>query len=85
MSASLSAAVPEFICLQEVKDTKDKRDALLARIMDITRDLCGTILRMDATNHRDLVTRLMADVETYAKLNLFSFACVKSDSTTGTD
>jgi hypothetical protein len=85
MSASLDPAVLEFICLQEVKDTKDKRDALLARIMDISRDLRGTILRMDATNHRDLVTRLVPDVETYAKLNLFSFACVKSDSTTGTD
>ncbi|KAJ7127852.1 ankyrin repeat-containing domain protein [Mycena epipterygia] len=53
---------------QEVKDTNDKREALLAQITDISHDLCATVLRMEATNHRDLVGRLKADVETYTEL-----------------
>ncbi|KAJ6609563.1 ankyrin repeat-containing domain protein [Mycena sp. CBHHK59/15] len=53
---------------KEVKDTHEKRDKLLAHIIDITTDLCGTILRMEVTNHADLIGRLKADVETYAAL-----------------
>ncbi|KAJ7445595.1 ankyrin repeat-containing domain protein [Mycena latifolia] len=53
---------------KEVKATDDKRDALLANIVDLSRDLCSTILRMDATNHIDLIGRLKADIEIYAGL-----------------
>ncbi|KAJ7434127.1 hypothetical protein B0H11DRAFT_2258741 [Mycena galericulata] len=53
---------------KEVKATNDKRDALLAQITAITQDLCATILRMEATNHIDLIGRLKADVETYTGL-----------------
>ncbi|KAJ7473700.1 ankyrin repeat-containing domain protein [Mycena galericulata] len=53
---------------KEVKATNDKRDALLAQITAITQDLCATILRMEATNHIDLIGRLKADVETYTRL-----------------
>ncbi|KAJ7937570.1 hypothetical protein B0H13DRAFT_2302733 [Mycena leptocephala] len=52
----------------EVKDTHEKRDKLLADVTEITTDLCGTILRMEATNHVDLIGRLKADIETYASL-----------------
>ncbi|KAJ7445585.1 ankyrin repeat-containing domain protein [Mycena latifolia] len=52
---------------KEVKDTNDKRNSLLANVTDLTRDLCGTILRMEATNHFDLIGRLKADIETYAR------------------
>ncbi|KAJ7212343.1 ankyrin repeat-containing domain protein [Mycena rebaudengoi] len=53
---------------KEIKDTKDKREILLQHITDIASDLCKTILRMEATNHADLITRLKPDVETYAGL-----------------
>ncbi|KAJ6504018.1 kinase-like domain-containing protein [Mycena vulgaris] len=50
---------------KEVKDTDEKRDFLLANVTELTCDLCGTILRMEATNHVDLIGRLKADIETY--------------------
>ncbi|KAJ6586276.1 ectomycorrhiza-induced ankyrin-domain/NACHT-domain-containing protein [Mycena vulgaris] len=53
---------------KEVKDTDDKRAVLLANITGLARDLCGTILRMEATNHVDLIGRLKADIEAYAGL-----------------
>ncbi|KAJ6487633.1 ankyrin repeat-containing domain protein [Mycena sanguinolenta] len=48
---------------KEVKDTDDKRDALLTRSTRIAQDLCATILRMEATNHVDLIGRLRPDIE----------------------
>ncbi|KAJ7855806.1 hypothetical protein B0H13DRAFT_2283603 [Mycena leptocephala] len=51
---------------KKVKATDEKRDALLTRIMDITRDLHATVLRMETTGHVDLLTRLKSDLETYA-------------------
>ncbi|KAJ6488352.1 hypothetical protein DFH09DRAFT_1003879 [Mycena vulgaris] len=51
-----------------VKDTNEKRDALLTNITDLTCDLCGTILRLEATTHVDLIGRLKADIEAYARL-----------------
>jgi hypothetical protein len=56
---------------QELKDTNEKRDVLLANITGLTRDLCGTILRMEATNHTDLIGRLKTDIEAYTTLGLF--------------
>ncbi|KAJ7723733.1 hypothetical protein DFH07DRAFT_1067168 [Mycena maculata] len=53
---------------KEVKDASDKRDALLDRVTSITQDLCGTILRMEATNHLDMIGRLKPDIETYTRL-----------------
>ncbi|KAJ7464497.1 hypothetical protein FB451DRAFT_440150 [Mycena latifolia] len=53
---------------KEVKDTNEKRDVVLANITGLTHDLCGTILRMEATNHLDLIGRLKADLETYTGL-----------------
>ncbi|KAJ7669097.1 hypothetical protein B0H17DRAFT_1183904 [Mycena rosella] len=53
---------------KEVKDTNEKRDALLMNITDLSRDLCSTVLWMDATNHVDLIGRLKKDIETYARL-----------------
>ncbi|KAJ7445601.1 ankyrin repeat-containing domain protein [Mycena latifolia] len=53
---------------KEVKDANEKRGVLLANIAGLSRDLCSTILRMDATNHLDLIGRLKADIETYAGL-----------------
>ncbi|KAJ7464491.1 hypothetical protein FB451DRAFT_1263653 [Mycena latifolia] len=43
---------------KEVKDTNEKRDVLLANITSLTRDLCGTILQMEATDHPDLIGHL---------------------------
>ncbi|KAJ6487630.1 hypothetical protein C8R45DRAFT_253502 [Mycena sanguinolenta] len=53
---------------KEVKDTDDKRDALLTRSTRIAQDLCATILRMEATNHVDLIGRLRSDIEAYTRL-----------------
>ncbi|KAJ7434133.1 hypothetical protein B0H11DRAFT_2296458 [Mycena galericulata] len=53
---------------KEVKATNDKRDALLARIIPISQDLCATISQMNATNHPDLIGRLKVDVEKYTRL-----------------
>ncbi|KAJ7445593.1 hypothetical protein FB451DRAFT_1412623 [Mycena latifolia] len=53
---------------KEVKDTDEKRGVLLANITGLTRDLCSTILRMEATNHLDLIGRLKGDVEAYTGL-----------------
>ncbi|KAJ7846468.1 hypothetical protein B0H13DRAFT_2093166 [Mycena leptocephala] len=53
---------------KEVRDTNDKRERLLARITDITYDLCATVLRMEATKHVDVIGRLKADIERYTRL-----------------
>ncbi|KAJ7079503.1 hypothetical protein C8R43DRAFT_1053075 [Mycena crocata] len=53
---------------KEVRETNDKRNILVESITRITQDLCATILRMEATNHVDLIGRLKSDVETYARL-----------------
>ncbi|KAJ7199853.1 ankyrin repeat-containing domain protein [Mycena pura] len=53
---------------KEVKDTDEKRDQLLCRVTDITNDLCATILRMEETNHDDLIGRLKPDAEKYTAL-----------------
>ncbi|KAJ7617291.1 hypothetical protein FB45DRAFT_801092, partial [Roridomyces roridus] len=58
---------------QEVRDTQDERDALLGVITGISQDLCATVLRMEATDHLDLVGRLKVDIETYARLLEESF------------
>lgn len=71
-------------CLQEVKDTNEKRDVLFAQISAITRDLCATILRMEETNHVDLLGRLKGDLETYAGLALF-FSSVVDNLIADTD
>jgi hypothetical protein len=60
---------------QEFKQTEDKRDDLLVRITDISKDLCGTVLRLNITNHVALLTRLKPDLENYARLS-FSFIIV---------
>ncbi|KAJ6586270.1 ankyrin repeat-containing domain protein [Mycena vulgaris] len=56
---------------KEVKDTDEKRDVLLVNITELARDLCGTILRMEATNHVDLIGRLKVDIEIYAAASRF--------------
>ncbi|KAJ7445602.1 ankyrin repeat-containing domain protein, partial [Mycena latifolia] len=62
---------------KEVKGTNEKRDVLLANITDLSRDLCGTVLRMEATNHFNLIGRLEADIETYALLLTKASAFIK--------
>ncbi|KAJ7882491.1 hypothetical protein B0H13DRAFT_2344573 [Mycena leptocephala] len=52
---------------KKVKATDEKRDAVLARITDITRDLHATVLRMETTGHVDVLTRLKSDLEAYAR------------------
>ncbi|KAJ6605280.1 hypothetical protein DFH09DRAFT_1300015 [Mycena vulgaris] len=49
---------------KEIKDTDEKRDGLVLSITELTRDLCGTILQMEVTNHVELIGRLRADIET---------------------
>ncbi|KAJ7118134.1 hypothetical protein C8R44DRAFT_673631, partial [Mycena epipterygia] len=67
--APVAGAMSEILkAYKEVKDTNDKREGLLARITDLSHDLCATVLRMEATKHVDLIGRLKEDVETYAKL-----------------
>ncbi|KAJ6586253.1 hypothetical protein DFH09DRAFT_1274797 [Mycena vulgaris] len=69
-AAALMAEILEVY--KEAKATGDKRDVLLANVAELTRDLCGTILRMEATNHVDLIGRLKMDIEALlAKASLF--------------
>jgi hypothetical protein len=63
--------------VQEVKDTDDKRDALLSRSAGIGQDLCATILQMKATSHVDLIGRLRPDIEAYTRL-IFLFVLWRS-------
>ncbi|KAJ6487592.1 hypothetical protein C8R45DRAFT_252300 [Mycena sanguinolenta] len=68
---TLALDVTEKLILKtykEAKDTDDKRDALLAQSTSIGQDLCATILRMEATNHVDLIGRLRPDIEAYTRL-----------------
>ncbi|KAJ7092512.1 ankyrin repeat-containing domain protein [Mycena crocata] len=53
---------------KETTAANDKRDTLHTQVAEITDDLCATVLRMEATNHVALLTRLKTDVETYAGL-----------------
>ncbi|KAJ7653578.1 ankyrin repeat-containing domain protein [Mycena polygramma] len=52
----------------EVKETHDKRDVLIARVIAIAQDLYATIFRMEDTKHIDLIERLRPDIETYTAL-----------------
>ncbi|KAJ7883307.1 hypothetical protein B0H13DRAFT_1890457 [Mycena leptocephala] len=61
----------------EVRDTNEKRDMLFIEITHITRDLCATILRMEATNHIDLIGRLKTDIELFAGLLEKASAVIK--------
>ncbi|KAJ6541217.1 ankyrin repeat-containing domain protein [Mycena vulgaris] len=53
---------------KEVKDADEKRDVLFTHIANLTRDLCATVLRMEAMNHVDLIGRLAPDMDAYAGL-----------------
>ncbi|KAF7333010.1 Protein kinase domain-containing protein [Mycena venus] len=67
--APVTALMSEILkAYKEMKNTNDKREALLAHITDITHDLCATVLRMEATKHVDVIGRLKADIETYIRL-----------------
>jgi hypothetical protein len=56
-----------LILLQEVQDADHERDVLLSHITGISQDLCGTVLRMEATNHVNMIGRLKSDIETYTR------------------
>ncbi|KAJ7445662.1 hypothetical protein FB451DRAFT_1292747 [Mycena latifolia] len=62
------AAALTYEILKAYHDTNEPRDVLPVTITDLARNLCGTILRLEATNHFDLLGRLEADVETYTVL-----------------
>ncbi|KAJ6531635.1 hypothetical protein DFH09DRAFT_138077 [Mycena vulgaris] len=53
---------------KEVKAANEKRDNLFELVSNLTGDICATILRMEATNHSDLIGRLKVDLEKYAAL-----------------
>ncbi|KAJ7187375.1 hypothetical protein C8R46DRAFT_1184977 [Mycena filopes] len=53
---------------KEVKAVDEKRDVLLARIMDIAQNLCSTIQVLKEKNHLDLIGRLKGDIEQYTRL-----------------
>ncbi|KAJ7646424.1 hypothetical protein DFH06DRAFT_578585 [Mycena polygramma] len=55
----------------EIKDTHDKRDLLIARVIAIAQDLYATVCRMEDTAHIDLIERLRPDIETYIGFALF--------------
>ncbi|KAJ7844244.1 hypothetical protein B0H14DRAFT_2687316 [Mycena olivaceomarginata] len=52
----------------EAKDTDEKRDMLFTHITNLWGDLCAVILRMETTQHIDLIERLKVDMEAYADL-----------------
>jgi hypothetical protein len=56
-----------LILLQEVQDADHEQDVLLNHITGISQDLCGTVLRMEAMNHVDMIGRLKSDIETYTR------------------
>ncbi|KAJ6585683.1 hypothetical protein B0H19DRAFT_1110477 [Mycena capillaripes] len=67
--APLAGCLSQIIKVyKEVKTTDEKREALLARIAYIARDLHATVLRMEEAGHIDVLTRLKPDLETYAGL-----------------
>ncbi|KAJ6548674.1 hypothetical protein B0H19DRAFT_1379043 [Mycena capillaripes] len=53
---------------REVKSANEKRDSLATQIFNLTGDICATVLRMEATNHSDLIDRLKLDLQRYAAL-----------------
>ncbi|KAJ6586291.1 ankyrin repeat-containing domain protein [Mycena vulgaris] len=68
---------------KEIKDADEKRDVLLSNITELTHDLCGTILRMEATNQVELIGRLKMDIETYAALLARGSRFIKQYNTQG--
>jgi hypothetical protein len=55
-----------------MRATEDKHHVLAERIADLTGDICATVLRMEETNHSNLLGRLKPDLEKYASLSLDS-------------
>ncbi|KAJ6509822.1 ankyrin repeat-containing domain protein [Mycena vulgaris] len=53
---------------REAKDMDEKRNVLFTHITNLSGDLSATVLRMEATNHVDLIGRLRVDMEAYAGL-----------------
>ncbi|KAJ7246198.1 ankyrin repeat-containing domain protein [Mycena rebaudengoi] len=54
--------------LKVYKMQMTKRTTLLGLLTAISQDLCATVLRMEATNHVDILGRLKPDIETYTRL-----------------
>ncbi|KAJ7613825.1 hypothetical protein DFH06DRAFT_136367 [Mycena polygramma] len=52
----------------EVKETHDKRNVLVLRVMAIAEDLYTTVRRLEDTKHIDLIKRLRPDIENYTEL-----------------
>ncbi|KAJ7279561.1 hypothetical protein C8J57DRAFT_1570395 [Mycena rebaudengoi] len=56
---------------REIKDMREQRDLLVARLTKTAGDLHGTIMRMEANNHTDSTGRLKADIEEYVGQGFF--------------
>ncbi|KAJ7286557.1 hypothetical protein C8J57DRAFT_1708816 [Mycena rebaudengoi] len=53
---------------REIKDMREQRDLLVARLTKTAGDLHGTIMRMEANNHTDSTGRIKTDIEEYVRL-----------------
>ncbi|KAJ6594427.1 hypothetical protein B0H19DRAFT_1247099 [Mycena capillaripes] len=52
----------------ELGRTDEKRNILEAHLTNLTRDICAAVLRMQATGHSGLISRLTVDLEKYGAL-----------------
>ncbi|KAF7361006.1 putative Ankyrin repeat and socs box protein [Mycena sanguinolenta] len=69
--------------LQGGKAVGEKWDLLTQRIVDLTRDICFTVLQMHQTNHSDQIGRLERDFERYARLIMKASRCLGDDDPHG--
>ncbi|KAJ7114718.1 ankyrin repeat-containing domain protein [Mycena epipterygia] len=67
--APVAALLSELLkTYKEIKDMPGKRNTLVTRITDLTDDVHGTIMRMEATKYVDTMGRLKSDMEEYVVL-----------------
>ncbi|KAF7344725.1 Ectomycorrhiza-induced ankyrin-domain/NACHT-domain containing protein [Mycena venus] len=53
---------------KDVRSTSKQRNTFLAKVTDLSQDVCRMVLRMQSTNSLSLIGRLKPDIDTYTKL-----------------
>ncbi|KAF8196321.1 hypothetical protein K438DRAFT_1760480 [Mycena galopus ATCC 62051] len=67
--APAAALMSEILTIYEgVKNMSDQRRTLLAKVEELSLDVCRMVLRMEATGSLDLIGQLKPDIDTYTEL-----------------
>ncbi|KAF8196312.1 hypothetical protein K438DRAFT_1825980 [Mycena galopus ATCC 62051] len=67
--APAAALMSEILTIyEEVKNMSEERRTLLAKVEELSQDVCRMVLRMEATSSLGLIRQLKPDIDTYTEL-----------------